>query len=242
MNKPLEGSVAVVTGASSGIGLAIARDLCRQGALVMLTARSVGRLQSVMAELPGPSRAVTADVTDPDAIGSVMEAAAKEFGPVDIVVANAGVYMANKFWLNNPADIESLISTNVTGVMRTVHAAITAMLPRSVGDIVVTNSVSGYQSIHWEPVYSASKHALRAFVEGVRRQLVGTGIRLGTIAPGVVHTELWSAVDQTTIDDQIGKTTGIRPEDVAEAVIFMLTRPRHVTIRDLVVLPSDQAI
>jgi ribitol 2-dehydrogenase len=65
---------------------------------------------------------------------------------------------------------------------------------------------------------------------------------LGTIAPGVVHTELWSAVDQTTIDDQIGKTTGIRPEDVAEAVIFMLTRPRHVTIRDLVVLPSDQAI
>lgn len=208
----------------------------------MLTARSVGRLQSVMAELPGPSRAVTADVTDPDAIGSVMEAAAKEFGPVDIVVANAGVYMANKFWLNNPADIESLISTNVTGVMRTVHAAITAMLPRSIGDIVVTNSVSGYQSIHWEPVYSASKHALRAFVEGVRRQLVGTGIRLGTIAPGVVHTELWSAVDQTTIDDQIGKTTGIRPEDVAEAVVFMLTRPRHVTIRDLVVLPSDQAI
>ena len=208
----------------------------------MLTARSVGRLQSVMAELPGPSRAVTADVTDPDAISSVMEAAAKEFGPVDIVVANAGVYMANKFWLNNPADIESLISTNVTGVMHTVHAAITAMLPHSVGDIIVTNSVSGYQSIHWEPVYSASKHALRAFVEGVRRQLVGTGIRLGTIAPGVVHTELWSAVDQTTIDDQIGKTTGIRPEDVAEAIVFMLTRPRHVTIRDLVVLPSDQAI
>ena len=242
MSKPLEGSVAVVTGASSGIGLAIARDLCRQGALVMLTARSAGRLQSVMAELPGQSRAVAADVTDPDAISSVMEAAAKEFGPVDIVVANAGVYIANKFWLSDPGDIESLISTNVTGVMRTVHAAITSMLPRGTGDIVVTNSVSGYQSIHWEPVYSASKHALRAFVEGVRRQLVGTGVRLGTIAPGLVHTELWSAVDEMTVNDQIGKTTGIRPRDVAEAVIFMLTRPRHVTVRDLVILPSDQAI
>jgi ribitol 2-dehydrogenase len=195
-----------------------------------------------MAELPGQSRAVAADVTDPDAISSVMEAAAKEFGPVDIVVANAGVYIANKFWLSDPGDIESLISTNVTGVMRTVHAAITSMLPRGTGDIVVTNSVSGYQSIHWEPVYSASKHALRAFVEGVRRQLVGTGVRLGTIAPGLVHTELWSAVDEMTVNDQIGKTTGIRPRDVAEAVIFMLTRPRHVTVRDLVILPSDQAI
>ncbi|MCU1615918.1 MAG: family oxidoreductase, partial [Frankiales bacterium] len=105
-----------------------------------------------------------------------------------------------------------------------------------------TGSVSGTQAIHWEPVYSASKHALRAFAHGVRRQLVGTGVRLGVIGPGVVLNDLWSVSDEDTVADGVAAGTGIRSEDVAEAVAFMLTRPRHVTIRDLVILPSNQEI
>jgi ribitol 2-dehydrogenase len=116
------------------------------------------------------------------------------------------------------------------------------MLPAGTGDIIVTSSVAGHQSIYWEPVYSASKHALQAFVHGVRRQLVGTGVRLGAIAPGVVLNELWSVTDTDDIESQVAAGTGMRSEDVADAVLFMLTRPRHVTIRDLVMLPRDQEI
>ena len=242
LTESLEGLVAVVTGASAGIGLAIARELSRSGARVVLTARSADRLDAAVAEMPGPAFAVPADVMQSGSAGSVVEAAVQRFGAVDVVIANAGIYLANDVWANDPADIERLISTNVTGVMHTVHSALTHMLPRRVGDIIVTNSVSGYQSIHWEPVYSASKHALRAFVHGLRRQLKGTGVRLGEIAPGVVFTGLWSAVEGADAERLTGATTGIRAEDVAEAVTFMLTRPRHVTVRDLVILPTDQDI
>jgi len=242
LTEKLEGLVAVVTGASAGIGRAIALELSRSGARVVLTARSPARLDAAVAEMPGPAFAVPADITRDDAASSVVEAGIQRFGVVDVVIANAGIYIANEVWANDPAKIERLIATNVTGVMRTVHAALTHMLPRHSGDIVVMSSVSGYQSIHWEPVYSASKHALRAFVDGLRRQLKGTGVRLGSIAPGVVHTELWSAVEGANPERLTGATDGIRPEDVAEAVTFMLTRPRHVTVRDLVILPSDQDI
>jgi ribitol 2-dehydrogenase len=172
----------------------------------------------------------------------VLSAAAERFGPADIVVANAGIYLADEVWTNDPADIDRLIATNIGGVMQTVHAALNVMLPRGVGDVIVTGSVSGTQAIHWEPVYSASKHALRAFVHGVRRQLVGTGVRLGLIAPGVVLNDLWKVTAEDDISDRVAAQTGIRSEDVAEAVAFMLTRPRHVTIRDLVVLPTNQEI
>lgn len=232
--------MALVTGASSGIGRAIAHDLSSQGVLVVVTARSGDRLDEVVGRLPGPALAVAADITDPGAATRVVDAARQQFGPVDIVVANAGIYFANDVWTNDPSEIERLISTNVTGVMRTVHAALGSMLPRHTGDIVVTSSVSGYQAIQWEPVYSASKHALRAFVHGVRRQLVGTGVRLGQIGPGVVSTALWSGVELSGAEGH--PRTELSTEDVAEAVTFMLTRPRHVTIRDLVILPSDQDI
>ena len=242
MSRSLEGAVAIVTGGSQGIGLAVGRDLSERGASVVLTARSAARLQSAVDAMPGPAYAVPADITEPGAASSVVEAAAKKFGPVDIVVANAGLYLANQVWTYELGQIERLISTNVTGVICTVHAALAAMLPRHRGDIIVMSSVSGYQSIHWEPVYSASKHALRAFVHGVRRQLVGSGVRLGEIAPGLVHTELWTGVEGPDIPPRTEPGTGLYPEDVAEALSFMLTRPRHATVRDLVILPSDQEI
>lgn len=242
ITESLNGTVAVVTGSSSGIGLAIARQLSSQGARLVLTGRSAVRLERAKEDLPGPTCIVPVDITEPEAAGSVVAAAVDTFGTLDIVVANAGVYLAGEVWENDPVAIDHLVSTNVGGVIQTVRAALSVLLAKGAGDIVVTNSVSGYQAIHWEPVYSASKHALRAFVHGVRRQLIGTGVRMGEVAPGVVHTGLWTAAGAPGPEELAGATAGIRPEDVAEAVAFMLTRPRHVTIRDLVILPSDQAI
>ena len=114
---------------SAGIGLAIARELSRSGARVVLTARSADRLDAAVAEMPGPAFAVPADVMQSGSAGSVVEAAVQRFGAVDVVIANAGIYLANDVWANDPADIERLISTNVTGVMHTVHSALTHMLP-----------------------------------------------------------------------------------------------------------------
>lgn len=242
MTASLDGRVAVVTGGSSGIGLAIARELSARGASVVLTARSADRLRAAATTVAGPVATVAADVTDPHAADEALRVAEERFGPVDVVVANAGIYLAGDVWTTEPDDLDRLISTNVTGVLRTVRAALPSMLERGTGDVLITGSVSGTQAIHWEPVYSASKHALHAFAHGVRRQLVGTGVRLGVLGPGVVLNDLWAVSDEDAIAEGVAAGTGIRSEDVAEAAAFMLTRPRHVTIRDLVVLPSNQEI
>jgi ribitol 2-dehydrogenase len=238
----LDGRVAVVTGGSTGIGRAVAERLSALGASVVVSARSADRVRAAAAALPGPAEAVVADVTDPDAAAALLQAAEERFGPVDVVVANAGIYLAGDVWTNDPGDIDRLIATNVTGVMRTVRAALPSMVARGTGDVVVTGSVSGTQDIWWEPVYSASKHALHAFAHSVRRQLVGTGVRLGVVGPGVVLNDLWAVSEEAAVAEGVAAGTGIRSEDVAEAVEFMLTRPRHVTVRDLVVLPSNQEI
>lgn len=242
MTSRLDDRVAVVTGGSSGIGLAIAMRLSELGCRVVVSARSAERLREAAAGLPGPAEAVVADVTDPDAAATVIRVAEERFGPVDIVVANAGIYVAGDVWTNDAEDIEHLIRTNVGGILRTVRVALPSMIARGAGDVLITGSVSGTQVIPWEPVYSASKHALQAFAHGVRQQLTGTGVRLGIIGPGVVLNALWSVSDETAITEGIAAGTGIRSEDVADAAAFMLTRPRHVTVRDLVILPSNQQI
>jgi ribitol 2-dehydrogenase len=114
------------------------------------------------------------------------------------------------------------------------------MLAQASGDILVCSSISGHQAIHWEPVYSASKHAVQSFVHGLRRQLLQKGIRVGAVAPGMVLNELWGIHDEDEINRRAELGEGLRSSDVAEAVLFMLTRPPNVTIRDLVMLPRAQ--
>ena len=238
----LRGRVAAVTGAGSGIGLATAQALSAAGAAVLLAGRTSARLEAAAAGLPGPSATLTLDVSSPDSGRDLVQAAMSGFGRLDIVIANAGIYLPGDLWDGVTADFDQLIATNVSGVIHTVHAAVLAMRASGRGDIVVTSSVSGHQAISWEPVYSASKHAVQAFVHGVRRQLVGSGIRLGAIAPGRVLNDLWQITDQAEIDAKVAAGEGIRSQDVAEGILFMLTRPAHVGIRDLVMLPVNQEI
>ncbi len=116
------------------------------------------------------------------------------------------------------------------------------MIERKSGHVLITSSISGHLAIHWEPVYSASKHAIQSFVHGLRRQVARHGIRVGAVAPGVVLNELWGYRDAAAIEAKVAAREGLRSEDVADAVVFMLTRPAHVTIRDLVILPQNQDI
>jgi ribitol 2-dehydrogenase len=242
MSKSLQDQVAVVTGASSGIGLAIARELAARGARLVLGARSQAKLDEAVAGLGEAAIAVRTDVTDTGGVEALIEAAIERHGRIDILIANAGVYSGGDFAGADLAGLLGLMDTNVGGVLRTVHAALRHMIPAGSGDIVITSSVSGHQVIAWEPVYSASKHAVHALTHGVRRQLTGTGVRIGSVAPGVVLNDLWQVTDAAAVADGVAAGTGLRSEDVADAVLYMLTRPSHVNIRDLVILPVNQEI
>jgi ribitol 2-dehydrogenase len=236
----LKGKVAIVTGASSGIGRAAALVLAREGVHQVMTARSTDKLEALAKELPAESLVVTADMTDPKHITQLVRRAVERFGRLDILLANAGIYLAGDVIAGDPDAWDRLIQTNVSGVFRLVHIALPHLLRSDSADILVTSSISGHQAIHWEPVYSASKHAVQAFVHGLRRQLLHSGVRVGAVAPGLVLNELWGINDPVEIERRAAAGEGLRSEDVAEAIVFMLTRPRNVTIRDLVMLPRAQ--
>jgi ribitol 2-dehydrogenase len=242
MDRPLSGKVAVVTGASSGIGLAIARALAESGAILVVAARSTEKLEQAARDLGGAATAIPTDVTSTTEVDHLVDKAMKLHGHLDIMIANAGVYVGGDFVENDVTQLLQLIDTNVGGVVRTIHAALKYMIAAGAGDIVVTSSVSGHQAIHWEPLYSASKHAVQALTHTLRRQLIGTGVRIGAVAPGVVLNDLWQVTDAAAVADGVAAGTGLTSGDVADAVLYMLTRPRHLNIRDLVLLPINQEI
>lgn len=239
----LQDKVALLTGASSGIGLATAHALVAEGAHVVAIARSEDKLADLAADLGDRVTTLVADVADPTTADRVVAAALERHGRLDIVLPNAGIYVGGDLVDAAQDDIAALVATNVTGVMTLVRAALPHLIAQGSGDILVTSSVSGHQDIEWEPVYSASKHAVQSFVHTVRRQTAATGVRIGAIAPGVVLNPLWGfAHDSPEEAQRIAAGTGIRSSDVAEAIVFMLTRPAHVVVRDLVLLPTGQDI
>lgn len=240
MEQPLEGRVVIITGASSGIGAATARTLARRGCKLVLAARSTDRIQALEAELGGVALAIPTDVTVGADVSRMAEAAIEKFGRVDALLANAGIYIPGQVAEGDPEDWARLIEVNVTGVMRCARAVLPAMLAQKSGDIIVTSSISGFIDIVWEPVYSASKHAVQTFVHTLRRQAAPAGVRVGSIAPGMVANELWGFHTESEIAAQIANRASLRSEDVAEAIAFMLAQPPHVTIRDLVMVPQNQ--
>jgi ribitol 2-dehydrogenase len=236
MKVHLKGKVALVTGASSGIGRAMAKALAAEGAKVVLVGRSAERLDKVASDIGGDTLTVAADLTKPAEVDRTVAEAIEKFGRIDILLPNAGLYIPGDVAEGNPDAWDELLSINVNSVFRLVRAVLPAMIERKGGHIIVTSSIAGHQALHWEPVYSASKHAIQSFVHGLRRQVAAHNIRVGEVAPGVVLNELWGYTDPKAIDAKVESREGIRSEDVAEAVIFMLT------IRDLVILPQNQDI
>jgi len=240
MTHPLSGKVVIVTGASSGIGAATARALGRLGCKLTLAGRSEDKLRA-LAEVLGPTALdVPTNVTSGADVERMVAKTVEQFGRVDVLFANAGLYIAGQVAEGNPDAWAGLMDVNVDGVMRCVHAVLPHLMAQRSGDILVTSSISGFIDIHWEPIYSASKHAIQGFVHTLRRQVAPFGIRVGAIAPGMVANALWGITETAEIDARVAERASLRSEDVAEAVVFMLSRPPHVTIRDLVMLPQNQ--
>lgn len=240
MTHPLSGKVVIITGASSGIGAATARALVPLGCKVVLAARSAEKLDALAAELGVAALAVPTDVTVGADVTQLVARSLEQFGRIDVLFANAGIYIPGQVADGDPEAWANLMNVNVDGVLRCVHAVLPTLLAQGSGDILVTSSISGFIDIHWEPIYSASKHAIQGFVHTLRRQVAAQGIRVGAIAPGMVANELWGFDDEAAIEKQVANHASLRSEDVANAVIFMLSQPPHVTIRDLVMLPQNQ--
>lgn len=240
MAHPLANKVVIITGASSGIGAATARALVGLGCRVTLAARSADKLQALAVGLGPCALALPTDITLDADVQRMVDVTLEHFGCIDILFANAGIYIPGLIAEGDPAAWAKLIDVNVTGVMRCVHAVLPSMLAQHSGDVLVTSSISGLIDIQWEPIYSASKHAVQGFVHTLRRQVAAEGIRVGAIAPGMVANELWGFTEPDQIERQVAAHASLRSEDVAQAVVFMLSQPPHVTIRDLVILPQNQ--
>ncbi|MCE2472988.1 MAG: SDR family oxidoreductase [Anaerolineae bacterium] len=241
MTESLKDKVVIVTGASSGIGEACARLLAQQGCKLTLTARSGDKLEALARELPAESLVARADMTSPADISNMVEATLERFGRIDVLFANAGIYVPGEFGDGDIEELTRMLKINLDAVLRCAHLVIPQMQSQGSGDIVVTSSISGFIDVHWEPIYSASKHAVQTFVHTVRRQLAGDGIRVMSLAPGQVANALWGfheAEDIARVSS--GERTHLTSDDCAEALLYMLSQPRHVTIRDLVILPQNQ--
>jgi ribitol 2-dehydrogenase len=239
MANELQGKVAAVTGAASGIGLATAEAMLAAGARVVLVDRDE-KAMAAIAEKHGPAAIpLRIDLLDPASCASLLDGILEKAGQLDILHANAGSYIGGDLTETNLDAIDRMLNLNVNAVMKNVHTVIPHMIERGTGDIVVTSSVAGHFPVPWEPVYSASKWAMTCFVQTMRRQLKGHGIRVGSVSPGPVISALLADWPEENLRKAKESGSLIEPVEVAEAIMFMLTRPRHVTIRDVVVLPTN---
>jgi ribitol 2-dehydrogenase len=239
MANELQGKVAAVTGAASGIGKASAEVMLAAGARVVLVDRDASALDALCKQHGEAAMPLVIDLLDPASCATLVPKAIEKAGKIDILHANAGSYIGGDLIEADSAAIDRMLNLNVNAVMKNVHDVLPHMIARGAGDIIVTSSVAGHYPVPWEPVYSASKWAMTCFVQTVRRQVNKHGVRVGSVSPGPVISALLADWPEENLRKAKESGSLIEPTEVAEAILFMLTRPRNVTIRDVVVLPTN---
>ena len=239
MAVSIKGQVAAVTGGASGIGLASAKALAGAGVKVAIVDRDEEGLAKACAEIGANAFPVRIDLLDPKSVATMLPQILDKAGQLDIFHANAGAYIGGDAATGDPDAWDRMLNLNINAAFRTAHAVLPYMIERKHGDILFTSSVAGVVPVMVEPIYTASKHAVQAFVHTVRRQVAKHDVRVAAIQPGPVITALL----KDWVPERLAalKAAGglIEPEEVADAVMFMLTRPRNVIVRDLVILPAQ---
>ncbi|CCG03293.1 SDR family NAD(P)-dependent oxidoreductase [Blastococcus saxobsidens] len=245
--RPLAGKVALVTGASSGIGEATAVALAAAGAAVAIGARRTDRLDALAGTLRDSGATVlqlALDVTDEQACADAVARTRQELGSLDILVNNAGVMLLGTITGADPEDWRRMIQTNVMGVLYMTSAAIDGMLEQGSGDVVNMSSVAGRTARKGAGVYNASKWAVNAFSESLRQEVTGRGVRISLVEPGAVTTELTSHITQPEAKAASEKMhASMRPlhaDDIARAVCYVVSQPPHVAVNEVLVRPTDQ--
>lgn len=245
MKLDLTGRVAVITGASSGIGAATARALAEHGAAVVLLARRADRIQTLQQELADAGHsalAIEADVTDAASLQRAV-VGARELGRVDLLVNNAGVMLLSPFEAGHVQEWKQMIDTNVTGVLLTTNAFLDELCDGG-GDIVNISSVAGRTSAPTSSVYNATKWGVVGWSEALRQELLGKDVRVGLIEPGVVATELTDHISHAGalagFHRQFDTMDPLESEDIADAVVYMASRPKHAAVNELLIRPAKQ--
>jgi NADP-dependent 3-hydroxy acid dehydrogenase YdfG len=244
--QPLSGRVAAITGASSGIGEATALALSRAGAAVVLGARRRDRLEEVAAKAEGPCSVHEVDVADEGQARGFVEAAHREHGGLHVLVNNAGLMLLGPVDGADPSDWRRMLEVNLWGLLICTHAALPLIAGSGGGDIVNLSSVAGRRSDAGAAVYNLTKFGVHGFSEALRQEALHSGVRVTTVAPGFVETELQghnrNPLVQQALErarEQIGEV--LRPEDVAEAILYAVSRPPHVCLNEVLVRPTRQA-
>ncbi|PMS16873.1 glucose dehydrogenase [Trinickia dabaoshanensis] len=239
MAGELNGKVAVVTGAASGIGLASAEALLSAGARVVLVDRDEAALNALCGKLGQAAIPLIVDLLDPKACAALVPRALQLAGQIDILHANAGTYVGGDLVDADTEAIDRMLNLNVNVVMKNVHDVLPHMIERRTGDIVVTSSLAAHFPTPWEPVYASSKWAINCFVQTVRRQVFKHGIRVGSVSPGPVISALLADWPEEKLEEAKESGSLIEASEVAATILFMLTRQRGVTIRDVVLMPTN---
>jgi len=251
-SRDLENTVALVTGASSGIGQAAARVLAARGARVALVARRTDRLEELAGEIAdsgGTALPIEADVSEREQASAAVGRAVDELGRLDVLVNNAGVMLLGPVVDAPLEEWEQMVEVNLLGLLYTAHAALPHLLkaaegePRRVADLVNISSVAGRMARKGSGVYNATKHGVGAFSESLRQEVTGRHLRISLVEPGAVATELQSH-NRPEVRDEIEKRFEdmdiLQAEDIADAIAYVVTRPRHVAINEVLVRPTQQ--
>jgi ribitol 2-dehydrogenase len=238
MARALEGKVAVVTGAASGIGWASAEAMLAAGARVVMVDRDEAAMKALSGKHGDALIPLRINLLDPKDCATLLPKVLELAGQVDILHANAGTYVGGDLVDNDNDAIDRMLHLNVNVVMKNVHDVLPHMIARGTGDIIVTSSLAAHFPTPWEPVYASSKWAINCFVQTVRRQVFKHGIRVGSISPGPVITTLLADWPPEKLKEARESGSLLEAREVAEVVTFMLTRPRGMTIRDVVMMPT----
>ena len=252
MTTPLDGTVALVTGASSGIGEATARELARLGAAVAIAARRKDRLDALAREIEaagGTALAVEADVRDQAQVQALVAQVVDALGRLDVVINNAGQMLLGQIEGAPTEEWERMIDLNVKGLLYVTHAALPHLLaaaeqePRRVADIVNISSVAGRVARRGSGVYNLTKHGVGAFSESLRQEVTRRHVRVSLVEPGAVATELTDHLREEVREQMRERLTDMErmeSEDIADAIAYVVTRPRRVAINEVLIRPTEQ--
>lgn len=239
MSESLQGKIAVITGAASGIGLATTEALLEQGATVVMVDWNEKALKDLAANLGDRAIPQVTNLLDADSCNAMIPEILAKVDHIDILYCNAGTYIGGELTETTPEAIDKMLNLNVNAVMKNVQAVVPHMSERKTGDIIVTCSIAGHFPTYWEPVYSGSKWAITSFVQGMRRQMIPHGVRVAQVSPGPVVSALLADWPEENLRKAKESGSLIDASEVADAVVYMLTRKRTVTIRDMLVLPTN---
>ncbi|ALK40288.1 TPA: SDR family oxidoreductase [Staphylococcus aureus] len=227
----LTDKVAVVTGAGSGIGEAIATLLHEEGAKVVLAGRNKEKLQNVANQLSQDSvKVVPTDVTNKEEVDELIKIAQQTFGGLDIVINSVGQMLSSKITDYQVDEWDSMIDVNIKGTLYTAQAALPTMLEQSSGHLINIASISGFEVTKSSTIYSATKAAVHTITQGLEKELAKTGVKVTSISPGMVDTAITAAYNPTD-------RKKLEPQDIAEAVLYALTQPKHVNVNEITVRP-----